>query len=121
MGCNDPTFLASVAKLSQATKALTCHGRRGMYPYIMTLVLEFPDTWKRLLGLDTGDAALRARQMLITESYREGRLSRGQAAEMLGLGFHEAEAFFKSHGAEQHPPWEELEASAEKLRAALQA
>ena len=37
------------------------------------------------------------------------------------MGFHEAEAFFKRHGAEQQPTWEELEASGEKLRAALQA
>ena len=59
--------------------------------------------------------------MLITESYREGRLSRGQAAEMLGLGFHEAEAFFKRHGAEQQPTWDELEASAEELRSILPA
>lgn len=87
----------------------------------MTLVLELPDAWKRLLGLDTDDAPARARRMLITESYREGRLSRSQAAEMLGLGFHEAEAFFKHHGAEQQPSWEELEAGGEKLRAAPQA
>lgn len=87
----------------------------------MTLTLELPDAWNHLLGLDMGDAATRARQMLITESYREGRLSRGQAAEMLGLGFHEAEAFFKLRGAEQQPTWEELEASGEKLRAVLQS
>jgi predicted HTH domain antitoxin len=82
----------------------------------MTLVLELPDAWKRLLGLDTGDAATRARQMLVLEGYREGRLSRGQAAEMLGLGFHEAESFFKRHGAEQQATWEELQDSGEKLR-----
>ncbi|MDB6003143.1 MAG: hypothetical protein JWR15_130 [Prosthecobacter sp.] len=87
----------------------------------MTIVLELPDAWKRLLGLDTADAAGRAREMLITESYREGRLSRGQAAEMLGLGFHEAEAFFKRQGAEQQASWEELETSSEKLRSVLQA
>jgi hypothetical protein len=86
----------------------------------MTIVLELPDAWKHLLGLDTADAAKRAREMLITESYREGRLSRGQAAEMLGLGFHEAEVFFKRHGAEQQPNWEELQANADKLRAALE-
>jgi hypothetical protein len=40
---------------------------------------------------------------------------------MMELGFHEAEAFFKRHGAEQQPTWEELEASGEKIRAALQA
>jgi hypothetical protein len=37
----------------------------------MTIVLELPDAWKHLLGLDTADAAKRAREMLITESYRE--------------------------------------------------
>lgn len=85
----------------------------------MTLVLELPDAWKRLLGLDTNDAAARAREMLVLEGYREGRLSRGQAAEMLGLGFHEAEVFFKRHGAEQQPTWEELQTSSDKLRALL--
>ncbi len=85
----------------------------------MTLVLELPDAWKKPLGLDTDDAENRARQMLILESYREGRLSRGQAAEMLGMGFHEAEAFFKRHGAIQQPTWEELESSADRLRSVL--
>jgi predicted HTH domain antitoxin len=85
----------------------------------MTLVLELPDAWKRLLGLDTGDAAARARQMLVLEGYREGRLSRGQAAEMLGLGFHEAEGFLKRHGAEQQASWEELEESGTRLREML--
>jgi predicted HTH domain antitoxin len=82
----------------------------------MTLVLELPDAWKKPLGLDTSDAAQRAREMLITESYREGRLSRGKAAEMLGLGFHDAEEFFKKRHAEQQPSWEELEATSAKLR-----
>jgi hypothetical protein len=57
--------------------------------------------------------------MLVLEGYREGRLSRGQAAEMLGLGFHEAEAFFKHHGAEQQPSWAELEASSDQFRSLL--
>jgi hypothetical protein len=35
---------------------------------------------------------------------------------MLGLGFHEAESFFKRHGAEQQATWEELQDSGEKLR-----
>lgn len=85
----------------------------------MTLILELPDAWKRLLGLDTGDAAGRAREMLVMESYREGRLSRGQAAEMLGIGFHEAESLFKQYGAEQQPTWEELEQSTQTLRSLL--
>jgi hypothetical protein len=85
----------------------------------MTLLLELPDSWRGALGLDTEDPQARARQMLVLEGYREGRLSRGQAAEMLGLGFHEAEAFFKRHGAEQQPSWSELEASSDQLRSLL--
>ena len=87
----------------------------------MILVLEVPDAWKQLLGLDSGDAAGRAREMLVIEGYREGRLSRGQAAEMLGLGFHEAEALFKRYGAEQQPTWVELEGSSKRLRSLLDA
>jgi len=87
----------------------------------MTLILELPDTWKRLLGLDTGDAAVRAREMLVIESYREGRLSRGQAAKMLELGIHEAETLFKRYGANQQATWEELEHSASELRPLIDA
>lgn len=87
----------------------------------MTLILELPDTWKRLLGLDTDDAAARAREMLVIEGYREGRLSRGQAADMLDLGFHEAEALFKRYGANQQPTWEELEQSTQAFKALIKA
>jgi hypothetical protein len=41
----------------------------------MTLLLEFPDSCKQLLGLDKGDAAERTREMLIQESDLVGRLS----------------------------------------------
>ena len=47
--------------------------------------------------------------MLVIESYRQGKLSRGQAAEMLGLGFHEAEILLNRYGANQQPTWDELE------------
>ena len=83
----------------------------------MTLLLELPDSWKTLLGLDTGDAVGRARQMLVIEGYREGRLSRGQAAEMLDLGFHEAEELFSRVGAAQQPTWDEMELTGKNLRA----
>jgi predicted HTH domain antitoxin len=83
----------------------------------MTLLLELPDSWKSLLGLDTGDAVGRARQMLVIEGYREGRLSRGQAAEMLNLGFHEVEELFSRVGAAQQPTWDEMELSGKNLRA----
>lgn len=87
----------------------------------MNIVLEIPDTWKPLLGFETGDAAKRARQMLVIESYREGRLSRGQVAEMLDLDFHETEALLKSSQAEQQPTWDELEHSSQALRSLLES
>lgn len=87
----------------------------------MTLVLEIPDSWKQSLGLDTADAAGRAREMLVIESYREGRISRGQAAEMLGLGFHETEALFKRYAANQQPTWEELEHGAQVFKSLIEA
>jgi predicted HTH domain antitoxin len=85
----------------------------------MTLALELPDAWRVLLGLDSADAETRAREMLVLEGYREGRLSRGQAAEMLGLGFHEAEAIFKKYGVEQQPSWDEQEEDARAIRSLL--
>ncbi len=85
----------------------------------MILVLDLPDSWESLLGLDSGDATSRARQMLVLEGYREGRLSRGQVSEMLGLGFHETEALLAEHHAEQQPTWDELEAGANQLRSRL--
>lgn len=85
----------------------------------MTLVLDLPDSWKQLLGLDKADAEARAREMLVIESYREGRISRGQAAEMLGLGFHETEILLKRYGAEQQPTWDELEQSAKALKSSI--
>ena len=82
----------------------------------MTIVLDLPDSWESLLGLQSGDAAQRARQLLVLEGYREGRLSRGQVSEMLGLGFHETEVFLAEHHAEQQPTWLELEEGTSQLR-----
>ncbi len=87
----------------------------------MTVVLEVPDAWKDLLGLDAGDSTARLREMIVIESYREGRLSRGQAAQMLGLGFYETEALFKRYGANQQPSWEELEHNSQALRSLMEA
>lgn len=85
----------------------------------MTLVLDLPDAWGSLLGLNSGDAKQRALQMLVLEGYREGRLSRGQVSEMLELGFHETELFLAEYQAEQQPTWLELEAGTSQLRSKI--
>jgi len=89
------------------------------HTHSMTLVLDLPDAWGKLLGLNSSDATQRALQMLVLEGYREGRLSRGQVAEMLDLGFHETEVFLAEHHAEQQPTWLELEAGTSQLRSQI--
>lgn len=46
-----------------------CQSSRVTLRLSMTLILEIPDSWKQALGLDTADAAGRAREMLVIESY----------------------------------------------------
>ena len=71
--------------------------------------------------MNTPDAAGRACEMLVIESYREGKLSHGQAAEMLRLGLHEAEVLFKRYAADQQPTWAELEQSTQVFRSLIEA
>ena len=47
-------------------------------------------------------------EALVLEAVREGLLSRGQAGELLGLGFHEREAFFAHKGLTYDLSEEEL-------------
>jgi hypothetical protein len=57
--------------------------------------------------------------MLVLQGYREGRLSRSQVSEMLGLGFHETVSLLARHHTEQQPTWDELEAGSDQLRTRL--
>lgn len=61
-------------------KVLVELGRPMGHRSLVTLVLDLPDSWAGLLGPDSGEAAARARHMLVLEGYREGRLSRGQVS-----------------------------------------
>jgi predicted HTH domain antitoxin len=48
-------------------------------------------------------------EALVLEAVREGLLSRGQAGELLGLSFHEREAFFARRGLAYDLSEEELQ------------
>jgi len=57
-------------------------------------------------------------EALVLEAAREGLLSRGTAGELLGLGFHEREAFFARRGLTYDLSEEELQrerADAERI------
>jgi hypothetical protein len=53
----------------------------------MTLVLDLPDSWESLLGLNSGDAPQRARQMLVLEGYRGGKAFTRSGVRNAGFGF----------------------------------
>ena len=60
-----------------------------------------PDQIATDLGAE-GDIPRRILEATALEGYRDGRLSRGQVSEMLGLGFSDTEAFLKRHHALLH-------------------
>jgi predicted HTH domain antitoxin len=49
-----------------------------------TLIVELPEELLNLLG-SPEDAAAKTREILVAEFLREGRLSQGQAARLLGV------------------------------------
>ena len=82
----------------------------------MNLSIELPDPIARQLHLDGEHGQQRALTMFALEGYRAGDLSRGQVSELLGLSFHDTEAFLKKHGCGLGLSIEEYERSKEHAR-----
>ena len=78
----------------------------------MSITLELPDVVKEQLG-ESPEALTRALiEKAAAEGYRSGRLTRAQIRELLGLSWHENEAFLARNGCyRDHPPddlaWEQ--------------
>jgi predicted HTH domain antitoxin len=66
----------------------------------MTVVIDIPAATERLLQAEWGDLNRAAREALVIESYRQGKLSLGQSSEIFGQTPLETEAFFRSRGVE---------------------
>ena len=66
----------------------------------MSVVIDITPETEKLLQAEWGDLNKAAREALIIESYRQGKLSRGQCSEIFGLSLLEMEAFFHSRGVE---------------------
>ncbi len=82
----------------------------------MNLSIQVPDPIAMQLHLDGEQGQRRALMMFALEGYRGGDLSRGQVGELLGLSFHEAEAFLKENGCGLGLSFEEYELSTERAR-----
>jgi hypothetical protein len=63
----------------------------------MEITLDIPEPVARTLGYARETLPRRALEALLVEECVLGRLSRGKVAEILGLGFHEAEDLFRAH------------------------
>ena len=65
----------------------------------MSVAITVPDALK--VALEEGgaiDFSKWALEAIVLEAVREGCVTRGEGGELLGLGFHEREAFYASRG-----------------------
>lgn len=61
----------------------------------MEISLEIPESVAQSLGYAPGVWPRRALEALLVDECARGNLTRGKVAELLGLGFHEAEELFR--------------------------
>ena len=67
----------------------------------MTIAFTLPEQIEKHLQAEIGpDLSEAAKVALAVELYREGKLSLGQVAEMLGLSVYQADGLLKRHGVE---------------------
>jgi len=86
----------------------------------MQVTLQLPDQIAQDLGAE-GDIPRGILEATALEGYRDGRLSRGQVTEILGLSFSDTEAFLKRHHAPLHYAPVDLEADRATLDRILAA
>jgi len=66
----------------------------------MTVIIDISPENEKLLQAEWGDLNQAAREALVIESYRQGKLSLGQCSQVLGKNLYETEAFFRSRRVE---------------------
>ena len=62
----------------------------------MRIAFDIPEPVAKALGYDQDALSRRALEALLIDECAQGHLSRGKVTELLGLGFHETENFFRS-------------------------
>lgn len=72
-----------------------------------TVEISLPDSLVKALGAELSELPRRASEALVADSYRSGRLSHAQVAEVLEFDRWETDAFLKSR--EAHRPWDPAE------------
>jgi predicted HTH domain antitoxin len=85
----------------------------------MSLVIDITPETERLLQAEWGDLNKAAREALIIESYRQGKLSLGQCSEIFGMSLLDTEAFFHSRGVDLPLTEEDISRDQERLERML--
>ena len=81
----------------------------------MSITLELPDVVKEQIG-ETPEAVTRALlEKAAVDGYRAGKITHGKVAELLGMGWHETEAFLRRSGAGLNYSIADLEADRRTL------
>jgi hypothetical protein len=76
-----------------------------------TFEISVPDTLIKALGADPTTLPRQAFEAFVAQSYRAGKISHAQVAEILSLDRWQTDSFLK--GAQANRPWETAEFSAD--------
>ncbi len=85
----------------------------------MAVTIDISAEAEKLLKSEWGDLNRAARDALVIESYRQGKLSLGQCSEILGMGFAETEAFLRERGVDLGLTMQDVEDDMKCLRKVL--
>ena len=81
----------------------------------MAILIDIPKELEQDLRAEWGDLERAAKEALLIESYRSGKLSIGYLAEILGMGVIEAENWLGQRGVNWNYSTEDLEADRKTL------
>ena len=82
----------------------------------MTVTFQLEDDLEKQLRHDLGDLSQAARDALLIEAYRVGKLSVGRLARTLGIGVIEADEWLAQHGVPLNYSFEDFKADEQTLR-----
>lgn len=82
----------------------------------MTITFQLEDDLERQLRRDLGDLSQAARDALLIEAYRMGKLSVGRLAQTLGIGILETDQWLARHGVPLNYSWDDFSRDQQTLR-----
>src|SRR4051812_27732106 len=91
---------------------------RSWLEIVMAVSFELPQAIEKSLREQLGDLDGAAKEALLVELYRQGKLTQDQLAEALGISGYESEGVLKRHGVYLEITTEEVGGDAKAIRTA---